>query len=316
MTSLESEGAAGDNAQPGSPSPASLGGSAPTTDPLMPPDEAVEGRDPRGILAGQDQTSNDPPASDRSDPPTPTEADPLDPFNRERLFDLLFRSQSRRLNEQRCPLPSLRGAPRHDPARPWRSLPGTPTEGLLGGAGKFCSLTSLQAEQFFELVATAQARRLDDQRADFVGDPGAEEGVEEGAKGPPEAPDQEEELYSTILTHQCFRIDSLRTCSRIFPGTEVRLTGLELKTGTTLAFFQSSGTSPDRQEFSKIMANGSAITSANSFSPSEAAHPAPWTCARPAFPNSPESLLSAQRAAHLLPVLRCPVQQAGTCPCL
>ncbi|XP_077663085.1 G-protein-signaling modulator 3 [Eretmochelys imbricata] len=117
-------------------------------------------------------------------PPTLTEAEPLDPFDRERLFDLLFRSQSRRLNEQRCPLPGLRGAPRHDPARPWRSLPGTPTEGLLGGAGKFYSLTSLQAEQFFELVATAQARRLDDQRADFTGDPGAEE----GAEGAPRAP--------------------------------------------------------------------------------------------------------------------------------
>uniref|UniRef100_A0A452H0R6 G protein signaling modulator 3 n=1 Tax=Gopherus agassizii TaxID=38772 RepID=A0A452H0R6_9SAUR len=98
--------------------------------------------------------------------------------------------------------------PRHDPARPWRSLPGTPTEGLLGG---FCSLTSLQAEQFFELVATAQARRLDDQRADFVGDPRAEEGVEEGAKGPPEAPDQGEELYSTILTHQSQRLEEQRS---------------------------------------------------------------------------------------------------------
>ncbi|CAM4718741.1 unnamed protein product, partial [Caretta caretta] len=36
--------------------------------------------------------------------------------------------------------------------------------------------------------------------------------------------------------------------------------------GTTLAFFQSSGTSPVRHEFSKIMANGSAITAASSFS--------------------------------------------------
>uniref|UniRef100_A0A8C3SLG1 G protein signaling modulator 3 n=1 Tax=Chelydra serpentina TaxID=8475 RepID=A0A8C3SLG1_CHESE len=113
---------------------------------------------------------------------------------------------------QRCPLPGLRGAPRHPPARPWHSLPGTPT-GTPGGhrpalsdppgpPGRFCSLTSLQAEQFFELVATAQARRLDDQRADFVGDPGAEEGPKEGAEGPPEPPDQEEELYHTILTHQ------------------------------------------------------------------------------------------------------------------
>lgn len=211
MTSLESEGAAGDDAQLGPPSPASLGGSALKTDPLVPADETVAGRDPGGVPVGQDQSSSDPPTPDGSNPPTPTEADPLDPFDRERLFDLLFRSQSRRLNEQRCPLPGLRGAPRHDPARPWRSLPGTPTEGLLGTAGKFCSLTSLQAEQFFELVATAQARRLDDQRADFAGDPGAEEGVKEGAKGPPEPPDQGEELYSTILTHQSQRLEEQRS---------------------------------------------------------------------------------------------------------
>ncbi|CAM4639761.1 unnamed protein product [Lepidochelys olivacea] len=207
MTSLESEGAAGDNTQPAPPSPVSLGGLAPTTDPLVPPDEAAAGRDPGGIPAGRDRTSSNPPAPDGCDPPTLTEVEPLDPFDRERLFDLLFRSQSRRLNEQRCPLPGLRGAPRHDPARPWRSLPGTPTEGLLRGAGKFYSLTSLQAEQFFELVATAQARRLDDQRADFTGDPGAEE----GAEGPPEPPDQGEELYSTILTHQSQRLEEQRS---------------------------------------------------------------------------------------------------------
>ncbi|KAG6920334.1 hypothetical protein G0U57_001649, partial [Chelydra serpentina] len=157
MTSLESEEAAGDNAQPGPPSPASLGGSAPTTDPLAPPDQAAAERNPGGVPAGRDRTSGDPPTPTevrtqaswrpapscsphspgreprRPDPALP-QADPLDPFDRERLFDLLFRSQSRRLNEQRCPLPGLRGAPRHPPARPWHSLPGTPTGTPLGAA--------------------------------------------------------------------------------------------------------------------------------------------------------------------------------------
>uniref|UniRef100_A0A674IYJ5 G protein signaling modulator 3 n=1 Tax=Terrapene triunguis TaxID=2587831 RepID=A0A674IYJ5_9SAUR len=111
------------------------------------------------------------------------------------------------------PLPPSPCAPSAPPIQPPHSQPPSsyphhlhPSASHGGGAvwqgGAFCSLTSLQAEQFFELVATAQARRLDDQRADFAGDPGAEEGAEEGAKGPPEPPDQGEELYSTILTHQ------------------------------------------------------------------------------------------------------------------
>uniref|UniRef100_A0A8C8RHV1 G protein signaling modulator 3 n=1 Tax=Pelusios castaneus TaxID=367368 RepID=A0A8C8RHV1_9SAUR len=72
------------------------------------------------------------------------------------------------------------------------------TSDLPWPTGLFCSLTSLQAEQFFELVATAQARRLDDQRADFGG--ALEDEEEQWA--PPEPPDQGEELYNTILTHQ------------------------------------------------------------------------------------------------------------------
>uniref|UniRef100_A0A3Q2DE71 G-protein-signaling modulator 2-like n=1 Tax=Cyprinodon variegatus TaxID=28743 RepID=A0A3Q2DE71_CYPVA len=48
----------------------------------------------------------------------------------------------------------------------------------------FSSMTSLQKEEFFDLVATAQARRLDDQRAQKP------------------APAPKEDLYDMILTTQ------------------------------------------------------------------------------------------------------------------
>lgn len=57
----------------------------------------------------------------------------------------------------------------------------------------FSSLTSLQAEEFFEMVAKAQARRLNDQRADFT----APEGASAENTGV-----SEDQLYDTILAHQ------------------------------------------------------------------------------------------------------------------
>ena len=56
------------------------------------------------------------------------------------------------------------------------------------------------------------------------------------------------------------------SCCITFPGMEVRLTGLQfpgssflpfLKTGVTLAFLQSSDTSPVLQDLSKMMESGS-----------------------------------------------------------
>ncbi|XP_034962995.1 G-protein-signaling modulator 3 isoform X1 [Zootoca vivipara] len=90
-----------------------------------------------------------------------------------------------------------------DPARPWRSLPATPT----GEMEKdqmvfFSSLTSLQAEEFFDMVAKVQARRLDDQRADF------EEGAEMCAGN---LRVSEDRLYDTILAHQSQRLEDQRT---------------------------------------------------------------------------------------------------------
>ncbi|XP_015263306.1 PREDICTED: G-protein-signaling modulator 3 [Gekko japonicus] len=93
--------------------------------------------------------------------------------------------------------------PRHNPARPWKSLPATPTGGLEADPPVFfSSMTSLQAEEFFDMVAKVQARRLNDQRADFAGP--------EGTSGESVAV-SEDQLYDTILAHQSQRLEDQRT---------------------------------------------------------------------------------------------------------
>ncbi|XP_028837125.1 G-protein-signaling modulator 1 [Denticeps clupeoides] len=73
------------------------------------------------------------------------------------LYELLYTLQEgRRLNDQRC---SFRLKQR----RRCYSEPSTPHH---SNRVTFCSMTSLQREEFFELLATSQGRRLDDQRAE------------------------------------------------------------------------------------------------------------------------------------------------------
>nr|XP_033771688.1 G-protein-signaling modulator 3 isoform X2 [Geotrypetes seraphini] len=139
----------------------------------------------------------------------------------ETFFDLLCHFQSRRMNEQRC---SFRRKPRGD-TRPWSSAPSSPVRER---RAVFASTISLQTEEFFDLVAWSQARRLDDQRANpleaelqVTDGRGAENLIErEGRKTwrkvrqravtePCRVPD--EELYNTILTHQSERIEEQRS---------------------------------------------------------------------------------------------------------
>ncbi|XP_068616339.1 G-protein-signaling modulator 3 [Brachionichthys hirsutus] len=76
-------------------------------------------------------------------------------------------------------------------------------------------MTSLQREEFFDLVATAQARRLDDQRAQLERSPTAKPKarsfrgslkqlsfVKKPAPLPAPVPVPKEELYNMILTTQ------------------------------------------------------------------------------------------------------------------
>ncbi|KAF7692011.1 G-protein-signaling modulator 2 [Silurus meridionalis] len=82
----------------------------------------------------------------------------LSPDSPDALYELLCALQEgRRLNDQRCSFTL-------QPRRRCHSEPGTPrhTHKVV-----FSSMTSLQKEEFFDFVATSQARRLDDQRADF-----------------------------------------------------------------------------------------------------------------------------------------------------
>ncbi|KAK3541175.1 hypothetical protein QTP86_016233 [Hemibagrus guttatus] len=146
----------------------------------------------------------------------------LSPDSPDALYELLCALQEgRRLNDQRCSFTL-------QPRRRCHSEPGTPRHSQ---KVVFSSMTSLQKEEFFELVATSQARRLDDQRADFQKhspetpvcspqetrrpssapeptphspDPnrGEAAGRSSSSARPLPKPAQKEELYNMILTSQ------------------------------------------------------------------------------------------------------------------
>lgn len=81
------------------------------------------------------------------------------------LYELLCTFQEgRRLNDQRCSFRLEREGRR-------RRCHSEPSATMPANRVLFSSMTSLQKEEFFELVATSQARRLDDQRADSLRNP-------------------------------------------------------------------------------------------------------------------------------------------------
>ncbi|KAH0630533.1 hypothetical protein JD844_013644 [Phrynosoma platyrhinos] len=89
----------------------------------------------------------------------------------------------------------------------------------------FSSLTSLQAEEFFDMVAKVQARRLNDQRADFAG-------AEEICAGSSKV--AKEQLYDTILAHQSQRLEDQRTEPPIPVGIQGLLDLLMRAQGTRM----------------------------------------------------------------------------------
>ncbi|KAL8212915.1 UNVERIFIED_CONTAM: hypothetical protein K2H54_059562 [Gekko kuhli] len=129
-------------------------------------------------------------------------------------------------NQDAVPCPMQRSRQqRHNPARPWKSLPATPTGGLEADPPVFSSMTSLQAEEFFDMVAKVQARRLNDQRADFAGPEGTS--GESGAVS-------EDQLYDTILAHQSQRLEDQRTEPPIPVGVQGLLDLLLRAQGTRM----------------------------------------------------------------------------------
>ncbi|KAM9724073.1 G-protein-signaling modulator 3 [Menidia menidia] len=145
-------------------------------------------------------------ASDQEE--DPKEAHLLTPDFPESLFELLCTLQEgRRLNDQRCSF-RLEGGMRR---RRCHSEPNTnkPAHRVV-----FSSMTSLQKEEFFELVATAQARRLDDQRARLGRSPPPKPrarslrgslrqlSLARRTPAPVAPPAPKEDLYDMILTTQ------------------------------------------------------------------------------------------------------------------
>ncbi|GAB1300937.1 G-protein-signaling modulator 3 [Apodemus speciosus] len=95
--------------------------------------------------------------------------------------------------------------PVNSTARPWRSAPPSPPP-----PGTRHTVTEL----LLDLVAEAQSRRLEEQRATFH-TPKAPPGL---APTPPRPLEDKEQLYSTILSHQCQRIEAQRSDPPLPPG--------------------------------------------------------------------------------------------------
>lgn len=92
--------------------------------------------------------------------------------------------------------------------------PRAPALGLGALGPRSASLLSLQTELLLDLVAEAQSRRLEEQRATF-----------HPPKNPlslgralPRPLEDREQLYSTILSHQCQRMEAQRSEPPLPPG--------------------------------------------------------------------------------------------------
>ncbi|XP_062938028.1 G-protein-signaling modulator 1 isoform X1 [Cynocephalus volans] len=118
------------------------------------------------------------------------------------FFDLLSKFQSSRMDDQRCPLEEGQAGAAEATAVPTleeRIAPPTMT-------------ASPQTEQFFDLIASSQSRRLDDQRASVGSLPGLRithnnVGHLRGDGDPQEPGD---ELFNLLIKYQSSRIDDQR----------------------------------------------------------------------------------------------------------
>ncbi|XP_062321382.1 uncharacterized protein LOC134023350 [Osmerus eperlanus] len=135
---------------------------------------------------------------------TQKQARRLTPDFPDTLYELLCTLQEgRRLNDQRCSFNmEIGGRRRRCHSEPSVTMP---TNRVI-----FSSMTSLQKEEFFEFVATSQARRLDDQRAELLKTPPPKPKANRirGSiklsivRKPPPIAVPKEDLYNMILSSQ------------------------------------------------------------------------------------------------------------------
>ncbi|KAG8142093.1 hypothetical protein E2320_006723 [Naja naja] len=84
------------------------------------------------------------------------------PSSEDCFFDLLSKFQSNRMEDQRCPLEDSQRESDEAAATPVPALEEAQTQ----------SMASPQTEELFDLIASSQSRRLDDQRASVGNLPG------------------------------------------------------------------------------------------------------------------------------------------------
>uniref|UniRef100_A0A673MFH9 G protein signaling modulator 1a n=2 Tax=Sinocyclocheilus TaxID=75365 RepID=A0A673MFH9_9TELE len=111
---------------------------------------------------------------------------------------------------------------------PQSSMPQSP---LLSGASSLISLT--QTEEFFDLIASSQSRRLDDQRANLRSSEFLclhSSRINDQRCSLPPAPDPDEDFFCLIQRVQSKRMDEQRVS---FPSDEKDETDLNYKSKTS-----------------------------------------------------------------------------------
>ncbi|MBN3293525.1 GPSM1 protein, partial [Polypterus senegalus] len=134
-----------------------------------------------------------------------------DPSDEECFFDLLSKFQSNRMDDQRCPLDEQQNGT--------EGASSNQVSPLEGGTVPSSLMTSPQTEEFFDLIATSQSRRLDDQRANVSNLPGLRitENNLGHLCGDTDAQEPSDEFFNMLMKCQSARIDDQR-CSPPDPG--------------------------------------------------------------------------------------------------
>ncbi|XP_052037833.1 G-protein-signaling modulator 1 isoform X1 [Apodemus sylvaticus] len=118
------------------------------------------------------------------------------------FFDLLSKFQSSRMDDQRCPLEEGQAAAAEATAAPT----------LEDRAAQPSVTASPQTEEFFDLIASSQSRRLDDQRASIGSLPGLRITLNNvghlRGDGDPQEPG--DEFFNMLIKYQSSRIDDQR----------------------------------------------------------------------------------------------------------
>ncbi|XP_005346312.1 G-protein-signaling modulator 1 isoform X2 [Microtus ochrogaster] len=118
------------------------------------------------------------------------------------FFDLLSKFQSSRMDDQRCPLEEGQAGAAEATAAPT----------LEERAAQPSVTASPQTEEFFELIASSQSRRLDDQRASVGSLPGLRITLNnvEHLRGDGDPQEPGDEFFNMLIKYQSSRIDDQR----------------------------------------------------------------------------------------------------------